>query len=64
MTTETRKSEQMDSELFTLTGERKYLTDAECEAFIAAANAHERGEVRTFGLVLAYTAVGSPRRWN
>ncbi len=45
----------MTSVLFTLTGERKYLTEAEREAFIAAAIAHERGEVRTFGLVLAYT---------
>ncbi len=50
-----RKSEQMTCVLFTLTGERKYLTDTECEAFIVAATAHERGEVRTFGLVLAYT---------
>ncbi len=45
----------MTSELFTSEGERKYLTDTECEAFIVAATAHERGEVRTFGLVLAYT---------
>ncbi len=45
----------MTSELFTLSGERKYLTEAERDAFIAAATAHERGEVRTFGLVLAYT---------
>ncbi|MEE4379464.1 MAG: hypothetical protein V2J55_18410 [Candidatus Competibacteraceae bacterium] len=42
----------MTSELFTFTGERKYLTEAEREAFIAAALQHERGEVRTFGLVL------------
>jgi len=50
-----RKSEQVISKLFTATGERKYLTEAEREAFMAAALQHERGEVRTFGLVLAYT---------
>ena len=51
------KSEQMTSELFTLTltGERKYLTEAERDAFITAAIAHERSEVRTFGLVLTNT---------
>ncbi len=44
------KSEQMTCVLFTSTGERKYLTEAERDAFIAAATTHERGEVRTFGL--------------
>ncbi len=46
-----RKSEQMTCELFTLAGERKYLTEAERGAFMAAATAHECGEVRTFGLI-------------
>ncbi len=54
-----RKSEQMTCELFTSTGERKYLTEAECEAFMAAAIAHERGEVRTFGL---FTSTATHRR--
>lgn len=51
----TRKSEQMACELFTSTGERKYLTPDEQKAFIAAARTQERPEVRTFCLVLAFT---------
>lgn len=50
-----RKSEQMTSELFTIEGKRKYLTAEEQGRFIDAANAHERAEVRTFCLTLAYT---------
>ena len=50
-----RKSEQMTSELFTIEGKRKYLTAEEQGRFMAAANAHERAEVRTFCLTLAYT---------
>ncbi len=49
------KSEQMTSELFTPEGNRKYLTAEEQARFIAAANAQERAEVRTFCLTLAYT---------
>jgi len=45
----------MTSELFTLDGKRKYLTAEEQGRFIAAANAHERAEVRTLCLTLAYT---------
>jgi len=45
----------MTSELFTFDGNRKYLTSDEQARFIAAANAHERAEVRTFCLTLAYT---------
>ncbi len=41
--------------LFTSAGERKYLTELELDRFIAAANAHERSEVRSFCLVLAHT---------
>lgn len=48
-------SEQMSTELFTFDGNRKYLTADEQEKFIAAANAHERAEVRTLCLTLAYT---------
>ncbi len=47
----------MTSELFTLTGERKYLTEVEREAFMAAPI--ERGEVRTFGL---FTSTATHRR--
>ena len=45
----------MDTELFTFDGNRKYLTADEQENFIAAANDHERAEVRTLCLTLAYT---------
>ncbi len=45
----------MSTELFTFDGNRKYLTADEQEKFIAAANAHERAEVRTLCLTLAYT---------
>ena len=45
----------MDTELFTLGGNRKYLTADEQEKFIAAANDQERAEVRTLCLTLAYT---------
>ena len=45
----------MDTELFTFDGKRKYLTADEQEKFIAAANDHERAEVRTLCLTLAYT---------
>ena len=45
----------MTSELFTFDGKRKYLTAEEQGRFIAAANAHERAEVRTLCLTLAYT---------
>lgn len=45
----------MTSELFTIEGKRKYLTAEEQGRFMAAANAHERAEVRTFCLTLAYT---------
>ena len=45
----------MTSELFTIEGKRKYLTAEEQGRFIAAANAHERAEVRTLCLTLAYT---------
>ena len=45
----------MTSELFTFEGKRKYLTAEEQGRFIAAANAHERAEVRTLCLTLAYT---------
>jgi integrase len=43
------------SELFTIEGKRKYLTSDVQGRFMAAANAHERAEVRTFCLTLAYT---------
>jgi len=49
------KNEQMINELFTFDGNRKYLTADEQEEFIAAANAHERPEVRTLCLTMAYT---------
>jgi integrase len=39
--------------LFTIEGKRKYLTAEEQGRFTAAANAHERAEVRTFCLTLA-----------
>ena len=45
----------MTRELFTIDGKRKYLTAEEQGRFIAAANAHERAEVRTLCLTLAYT---------
>ena len=48
-------SEQMIDELFTIEGKRKYLTAEEQGRFMAAANAHERAEVRTLCLTLAYT---------
>ncbi len=45
----------MAYELFTIDGTRKYLTLDELDQFIAAANIHERAEVRTLCLVMAYT---------
>ena len=45
----------MSNELFTSEGKRKYLNAEELARFIAAAQQHERAEVRTFCLVLAYT---------
>ena len=45
----------MSNELFTVDGKRKYLTAEEQGRFIAAASAHERAEVRTLCLTLAYT---------
>ncbi|MEE9398526.1 MAG: tyrosine-type recombinase/integrase [Methylococcales bacterium] len=45
----------MSHDLYTSDGQRKYLTSEERDRFIAAANSHERGEVRTLCLVLAYT---------
>ena len=50
-----RYSEQMSTELFTFDGNRKYVTAEEQERFIAMANSHERAEVRTLCLTLAYT---------
>lgn len=41
--------------LYTRAGTRKYLTPAERERFIAAAQTHERLDVRLFCLTLAYT---------
>ncbi|MFT4843030.1 MAG: integrase/recombinase XerD [Planctomycetota bacterium] len=45
----------MSSDLFTSDGERKYLTTEELDRFLAAANAQERSEVRSFCLVLAHS---------
>ena len=45
----------MSNELFTINGKRKYLTSDERERFLTQANQHERGEVRTLCLVMAYT---------
>ena len=45
----------MTRELFTIDGKRKYLTEEERQRFLSVANQHERGEVRTLCLVLAYT---------
>jgi integrase/recombinase XerD len=45
----------MTNDLFTSGGERKYLTFDELDRFLAAANAQERAEVRSFCLVLAHT---------
>ncbi|NOR70842.1 MAG: tyrosine-type recombinase/integrase [Methylomarinum sp.] len=45
----------MASELFTIDGKRKYLSFEELERFLKIAGAQERGELRTFCLVLAYT---------
>ena len=45
----------MSNELFTSEGKRKYLTAQERTDFLAAAALQERGEVRTFCMVLAYT---------
>jgi len=45
----------MSNELFTKDGERKYLTNEERKRFLSVANQHERGEIRTLCLVLAYT---------
>ncbi len=55
LSSETRKSEQITSELFTIDGKRNYLIAEEQGRFIASANAHERAEVRTFCLTLAHT---------
>lgn len=38
----------MSNELFTSDGKRKYVTAEERDRFIAAAQVHERGEVRNF----------------
>ena len=48
-------SADLPRELFTIAGKRKYLTLDEQERIIAAANALERAEVRTFALTLAYS---------
>jgi len=45
----------MSNDLFTFDGQRKYLSSQELDLFIAAANTHERPEVRTLCLVLAHT---------
>ncbi len=45
----------MSRELYTTDGKRKYLTSEERDRFLKEANQHERGEVRTLCLVLAYT---------
>lgn len=45
----------MSTDLFTFDGQRKYLSSQELDLFIAAANTHERPEVRTLCLVLAHT---------
>lgn len=45
----------MTNELFTIDGKRKYLSAEELTRFLKIANAQERGELRTFCLVLAYT---------
>lgn len=45
----------MSNELFTSDGKRKYLTAEERDRFLAAAASQDRGEVRTFCMVLAYT---------
>lgn len=45
----------MTGELFTSTGERKYLNADELERFLTVANQHDRAEVRSFCLVMAHT---------
>ncbi|MCF6203407.1 MAG: hypothetical protein L3J59_07010 [Methylococcaceae bacterium] len=45
----------MTNELSTIDGKRKYLSEEELERFLKIAGAQERGELRTFYLVLAYT---------
>lgn len=45
----------MANELFTVDGKRKYLSAEELTRFLKVANVQERGELRTFCLVLAYT---------
>ena len=45
----------MSSKLSTSCGKRKYLTQEEQGRFLGAASELERGEVRTFCMVLAYT---------
>lgn len=45
----------MANDLFTVDGQRKYLTEEETRRFLAAAGAHERGELRTLCLVLVHT---------
>lgn len=44
----------MTNELFS-SGHRKYLNGEELDKFITAAKTHERGDYRTFCLVMAYT---------
>ena len=43
----------MSNELFTSDGKRKYLTAEERERYLSAAASLDRGEVRTFCMVLA-----------
>ncbi|MCH9638936.1 MAG: tyrosine-type recombinase/integrase [Betaproteobacteria bacterium] len=45
----------MSRELYTSDGKRKYLTSEERDLFLKEANQHERGEVQTLCLVMAYT---------
>ncbi len=45
----------LSRELYTSDGKRKYLTSEERDCFLKAANQHERSEVRTLCLVMAYT---------
>ncbi len=45
----------MASELFTIDGKRKYLSAEELDRFLAVVRSQERGELRTFCLVLIYT---------
>ncbi len=45
----------MSNELFTINGNRKYLSAEELTRFLIVTNAQERVELRTFCLVLAHT---------